>query len=67
MFASLWQENSNSSCPWVLTFTAAARALIDQPDLDAEEIGRRAMQIAADICVYTNHNFVCEVLEEKKE
>ncbi len=32
---------------------AAARALVDQ-DLSAEEIARRAMAIAADICVYTN-------------
>uniref|UniRef100_K3WU52 ATP-dependent protease subunit HslV n=1 Tax=Globisporangium ultimum (strain ATCC 200006 / CBS 805.95 / DAOM BR144) TaxID=431595 RepID=K3WU52_GLOUD len=46
---------------------AAARALIDQPNLDAEEIGRKAMQIAADICVYTNHNFVVEVLDESTE
>lgn len=46
---------------------AAARALIDQPNLNAEEIGRKAMTIAADICVYTNHNFVVEVLEEKKK
>ncbi|DBA04985.1 TPA: hypothetical protein N0F65_006987 [Lagenidium giganteum] len=42
---------------------AAARALIDQP-LEAEEIARKAMNIAADICVYTNHNFVVEVLED---
>ena len=34
---------------------AAARALMDT-DKDAEEIARKAMQIAADICVYTNHN-----------
>ncbi len=40
---------------------AAARALIDQP-LDAEAIARRAMDIAADICVYTNHNLVIEKL-----
>ncbi|KAF1314586.1 Atp-dependent protease subunit hslv, partial [Globisporangium splendens] len=46
---------------------AAARALIDQPNLDAEEIGRKAMQIAADICVYTNHNFIVEVLDESAE
>ncbi|TMW64899.1 hypothetical protein Poli38472_009066 [Pythium oligandrum] len=46
---------------------AAARALIDQPHLDAEQIGRKAMQIAADICVYTNHNFVVETLEENPE
>ena len=41
---------------------AAARALIDT-DKDAEEIARKAMQIAADICVYTNHNFVVETLD----
>jgi ATP-dependent HslUV protease, peptidase subunit HslV len=41
---------------------AAARALIDT-DLNAEEIARKAMRIAADICVYTNHNFIVETLE----
>lgn len=40
---------------------AAARALIDQP-LSAEEIARKAMKIAGDICVYTNHNVVIEKL-----
>lgn len=40
----------------------AARALIDQDSMDAETIGRKAMQIAADICVYTNHNTVMERL-----
>jgi len=38
---------------------AAARALIDGPD-DAEAIARRAMEIAADICVYTNGNLTVE-------
>lgn len=38
---------------------AAARALIDGP-LSAEEIARRAMAIAADICVYTNGNLTVE-------
>ncbi|WP_373355357.1 ATP-dependent protease subunit HslV [Pseudoroseicyclus sp. CXY001] len=38
---------------------AAARALIDS-DLPAEEIARRAMGIAADICVYTNGNLTVE-------
>ena len=37
---------------------AAARALIDRTDLDAEAIARRAMEIAADICVYTNRNIL---------
>ena len=41
---------------------AAARALMDS-DKDAEEIARRAMQIASDICVYTNNNFVVETLD----
>jgi len=40
---------------------AAARALLDQP-LDAEAIARKAMGIAADICVYTNRNLVIESL-----
>ncbi|KDO16672.1 hypothetical protein SPRG_17834 [Saprolegnia parasitica CBS 223.65] len=43
---------------------AAARALIDQPHLSAEDVARRSMKIAADICVYTNHNVVVEVLDE---
>lgn len=41
---------------------AAARALADT-DLDAEEIARRAMKIAADICVYTNESLVVEILD----
>ncbi|RUZ74845.1 ATP-dependent protease subunit HslV [Mesorhizobium sp. M7A.F.Ca.US.006.01.1.1] len=41
---------------------AAARALMDS-DKDAEEIARKAMQIASDICVYTNNNFVIETLD----
>jgi ATP-dependent HslUV protease subunit HslV len=39
---------------------AAARALVDIEELDAEEIARRAMAIAADICVYTNTNLTIE-------
>jgi ATP-dependent HslUV protease subunit HslV len=41
---------------------AAARALIDIPDFNAEEIARRAMKIAGDICVYTNHSLVVETI-----
>ena len=41
---------------------AAARALIEIPGLAAEEVARRAMQIAADICVYTNQNVIVETL-----
>ena len=41
---------------------AAARALIDRDDIDAEAIARRAMEIAAGICVYTNGNVTLEKL-----
>jgi len=41
---------------------SAARALIDRGDMDAEAIARRAMKIAADICIYTNENLVLEKL-----
>jgi ATP-dependent HslUV protease subunit HslV len=41
---------------------AAARALISVEGLSAEEVARRAMGIAADICVYTNHSIIVEVL-----
>ena len=40
---------------------AAARALVDS-DKDAETIVRRALDIAADICVYTNRNITIEAL-----
>ena len=41
---------------------AAARALIDQPGLDAEAIARKAMAIAAKICIYTNENVTIDSL-----
>lgn len=44
---------------------AAARALLDT-DFDAETIARKAMAIAADICVYTNANIVVETLESSR-
>ncbi|WP_444463636.1 ATP-dependent protease subunit HslV [Rhodobacter capsulatus] len=42
---------------------AAARALMDT-DLDAEGIARKAMAIAADICVYTNGNLTVESISK---
>jgi len=41
---------------------AAARGLMTVEGIAAEEIARRSMKIAADICVYTNGNFVLETL-----
>ncbi len=42
---------------------AAARALLDNTELSASEIVTRALNIAADICVYTNHNIVLEAID----
>lgn len=41
---------------------SAARALIDVEGMDAETIARKSMQVAADICVYTNTNVIIEKL-----
>jgi len=41
---------------------AAARALLDRSDMDAETIARKSLEIAADICVYTNNNIIIEKL-----
>jgi ATP-dependent HslUV protease subunit HslV len=46
---------------------AAARALIENTELPASEIVERALHIAADICVYTNHNLVLEELAAEPE
>ncbi|MGB5454284.1 MAG: ATP-dependent protease subunit HslV [Sedimenticolaceae bacterium] len=42
---------------------AAARAMLDTTELSAREVVERGLGIAADICVYTNHNLVIEELD----
>jgi len=42
---------------------AAARALLDNTELSAREIVEKGLNIAADVCVYTNHNLVIEELD----
>ncbi len=39
---------------------SAAKALADREDMDAEAIARKSMEIAAEICVYTNGNVIVE-------
>ncbi len=46
---------------------AAARALIRRSGLEASEIVREAMEIAADICVYTNKNITLEEIDTEEE
>lgn len=41
---------------------SAARALLDHSQLDARQIVERSLAIAADICIYTNHEFTFEEL-----
>ncbi len=41
---------------------AAARALMGAPGQTAEQIARRSLEIAADICVYTNRSIIVETL-----
>lgn len=42
---------------------AAARALLDNTELDARSIVEKGLKIAGDICVFTNHNFTIETLD----
>lgn len=42
---------------------AAARALVANTDLDAKTIVKKSLEIAGDICVYTNQNHVIETIE----
>ena len=42
---------------------AAARALVKHTDMEAAEIAREALTLAADICVFTNHNIKVEELD----
>lgn len=42
---------------------SAARALLDNTEMDAHDIVEQGLTIAGDICVYTNHNFTIESLD----
>ena len=41
---------------------AAARALVQETDYDAETVAKKALIIASEICVFTNDHITCEVL-----
>ena len=42
---------------------SAARALIENTELPPDEVIRKSLEIAGDLCIYTNHNFTIETLE----
>ena len=41
---------------------AAARALVEHTEMAPEQVVKRALEIAGDLCIYTNQNHVIEVL-----
>lgn len=47
--------------------SAAIAYLDSNVDLSAEEIARKSVKIASQICVFTNDNIICEVVESKQE
>jgi ATP-dependent HslUV protease subunit HslV len=42
---------------------AAARALLDHTELNARDVVKRSLEIAGDLCIYTNQNHTIETLE----
>ena len=42
---------------------SAARALLENTELGPEELVRKSLEVAADLCIYTNRNFLIETLE----
>ena len=46
---------------------AAARALSDLPEMDAVQIAQKAMDVASDLCVYTNKELITEPLATEDE
>jgi len=46
---------------------AAARAQMDNPDLSAEDVAKKAMKIASEMCIYTNDQFTMESLAMEEE
>ena len=45
---------------------SAARALLDNTDLDARQVVEKSLHIAADVCIYTNHNLTIEALDSTR-
>ena len=44
---------------------AAGRALVEATKMSAEEIARRSIELASEICIYTNNNIIVETLGDK--
>jgi len=53
--------------PKLIFGLGAARALMDIEGFDAEKIAKKAMEIAAEKCIYTNNNFITEKITWEAE
>ena len=42
---------------------SAAKALLNNTEMNAKDIAIESLNIAADICIYTNHNIISETIE----
>ncbi len=42
---------------------SAARALLENTELDPESIVKKSLDIAGDLCIYTNHNLIVEAID----
>lgn len=49
----------------LLHLPAAARALMDVDSMSAEDVAKKAMKIATDMCVYTNDHYMIETMDAK--
>jgi ATP-dependent HslUV protease subunit HslV len=56
------EQGLSPSVPAALTHSAA-RALLENTDLSPRDIVTKSLEIAGDICIYTNRNFTIEALE----
>ena len=56
-----------NSHPSIFFDSAAARALMSVDEMSAEEVAQKAMDVAADMCVYTNKEFLSYTLNDVGE
>jgi ATP-dependent HslUV protease subunit HslV len=64
-YLEIWNELQSSESLFILSFEiAAARALMSVEDISAGEVASKAMNVAADMCVYTNKEFLSFEMED---
>ena len=59
-FIAFFATSSADISPSIKTFPAAAGKVLMEGDMSAEEVAKKAIKVAADICVFTNDNVKIE-------